>query len=185
MAESAIENELLEVTKFKKKAKEDRQDYLARLMKAVSDPKKISDEVWESISKEAQDWNNGAAEQYKAGDQIEDFQDYSEEDDNPPVDEVADEEVEEAPAPRKPKTAKQEAFSKRGPVQPPRRKSACHAIKMMVVKKPTITIAEISEQLKDSDLKVSDVTIATLRSDLRDTLRVLNELDLGKFVLAE
>ena len=56
-------------------------------------------------------------------------------------------------------------------------------IKKIVVKNPTITVTDLSEKLKADGLKVSDVTIATLRSDLRDTLRVLNELKLGNFTL--
>lgn len=66
---------------------------------------------------------------------------------------------------------------------PGRKVSACHTIKKLVVKKPSITVAELAEKLKASGLKVSDVTIATLRSDLRDTLRVLNEVGKGEFVL--
>jgi hypothetical protein len=43
-----------------------------------------------------------------------------------------------------------------------------------VVKNPKISVEDLAAKLKGMDLKVSDVTIATIRSDTRDTLRVTN-----------
>lgn len=195
MSESKIEQELLAVAATQPKKKEDRQKYLTRLMLAVT---KIPDADWEGLSTESQDWVNGGAEAHKANaglkpDEegyvaLEDFPDYKEIDDNPPVDEEVDEE-EAAPAPAVKAKDKKAEPKKVEVAKPPvgngtgRKVSACHTIKTMVVKKPTISVAELSEKLKASGLKVSDVTIATLRSDLRDTLRVMNELNLGTFVL--
>ena len=172
---SAIENELLKVSTLKPKKNEDRQKYLTRVMLAVA---KLPDPDWEALSKEAQDWTNNQAQAHKRKGELEDFPDYEEVAEEEQVDEEVDEEQEEAPKP-KPKAEK--------PVKEkeyaPRKISACHMIKKIVVKDPKISVADLSEQLKNDGLKVSDVTIATLRSDLRDTLRVMNELGLGSFSL--
>lgn len=189
---SAIEQELLQVTALKPKKNEDRQKYLTRLMLAVT---KLSDPDWEGLTKDAQEWTNGGAEAHKAGSEVEDFEDFVEEAEDEEVDEEQVEGVEK-PQPVKAKTNgngvaktksnghKEEVKEiKKSPSVAPRKVSACHMIKKIVVKKPTITVAELSEQLKQDGLKVSDVTIATLRSDLRDTLRVLNELGIAEFVL--
>ena len=183
---SPIEQELLEVTALKPKKNEDRQKYLTRLMLAVT---KLPDPEWEGLSKDAQEWTNGGAEAHKAGDEVKEFEDFVEEAEDEEVDEEQAEEVAK-PEPVKAKTnsatkpKKEEVKEvKKSPSVAPRKVSACHMIKKIVVKKPTITVAELSEQLKQDGLKVSDVTIATLRSDLRDTLRVLNELEMGNFSL--
>lgn len=159
---SAIEKELLAVSKIRKKTPgEDHQKYLTRLMKAVS---KISDSDWEQLSSDAQDWNNGAAENHKAGAKLENFSDY----DGPEIEEP-EKEPEDAPPPKE---------------KPRKRKtSACHTIKIFVIKKPSITVEELGKKLENAGLKVSNVTISTLRSDVRDTLRVLNELGVGEFTL--
>jgi hypothetical protein len=171
MLESKIEQELLEVSALKVKKNEDRQKYLERLMRAVS---KLPDPDWEGLSKAAQDWNNGAAEAHKGGSELEDFPDYEEVEE-----ELADDEEEAAPA-EKPAKKKEEAPTKS---YAPRKVSACHTIKKLVAKKPDISVSDLSEKLKGEGFKVSDVTIATLRSDFRDSLRVLNELGVGKFAL--
>jgi len=181
MAESKIEQELLKATGTKTKRNENRQAYLTRVMKAVA---VLDDDVWEGLATEAQEWNNGAAEAHKAGDAIADFPDYEELDDNPRPDRnaISDaEEEEEEAVPVK-------AEAKKAPGRPvggggSRKTSACHTIKKIVAKKPTISVSELSEKLKADGLKVSDVTIATLRSDFRDSLRVLNELGMGSFTL--
>lgn len=184
--ESKIEQELLAATGVKPKKNEDQQAYLTRLMRAVA---KLKDPEWEGLSTDAQEWNNGAAEAHKAGDEIADFPDYAAIDDNPPVDEEVDEEEEVVPPPVvKAKDKEKKPIEKPAPkpavvAGTGRKVSACHMIKKMVVKDPTITVAQLSENLKSDGLKVSDVTIATLRSDLRDTLRVLNELNIAKFTL--
>lgn len=170
---SKIEQELLNATELKSKKDEQRQAYLSRLCRACA---KVDDEVWEALSTAAQNWNNDAAQRVKDGGTIVDFPDFKE-----PVSNVDDESDEEAKVVTKPKLDKKKPEPKL--IVQERKVSACHTIKKMVVKNPKITVAELSEQLKDSGLKVSDVTIATLRSDLRDTLRVLNELQIGEFVL--
>ena len=56
---SKIEKELVEATELPTKRGEDRQDFLARLVKAVPE---LSDDEWEKLSKKAQDWFNDAAD---------------------------------------------------------------------------------------------------------------------------
>lgn len=184
--ESKIEQELQTATKIAQKKNEDPQKYLTRLALAVT---KLKDPEWEALSSEGQEWVNGAAEVIKSnkttsavlGDknyvELEDFPDFEEVHDEQVDDSSHPDDEEEAPAPKKPEPKKNEVHVA------PRKQSACHMIKKIVVKKPKITVAELSEKLKADGLKVSDVTIATLRSDLRDTLRVMNELNLGKFEL--
>lgn len=184
MSTSKIEQDLQAVSNVKSPRKnDDRQKYLTKLMLAVA---KIPDADWEGLTVEAQEWVNGGAEAHKAGDALADFPDYVEVDDNPRPEEV-DEEEAPPPAKAKKEEKKPEAKPVKEAATPTngtgRKVSACHTIKKMVVKKPTISVAELSEKLKANGLKVSDVTIATLRSDLRDTLRVMNELNLGTFVL--
>lgn len=163
---SEIEKELLAVSKIKKKVPgEDHQKYLTRLMKAVS---KIKDDDWEQLSEEAQNWNNAAAEAHKGGHKLENFPDY-EGPEIEPDEEIKETEEEEAPPPRNPPKT--------------RKASACHTIKTLVAKKPSMSVEEISEKLKSTGMKVTNVTISTLRSDTRDTLRVLNELGIGEFKL--
>lgn len=56
---SKIQKELVEATELPTKRGEDRQEFLARLVKAVPD---LSDAEWEKLSKKAQDWFNDAAD---------------------------------------------------------------------------------------------------------------------------
>lgn len=56
---SKIQKELATATDLSTKRGEDRQEYLARLMKAVSE---LGDKDWDGLSKEAQDWFNDAAD---------------------------------------------------------------------------------------------------------------------------
>lgn len=162
---SAIEVELLKASKCpKKKPGEDLQKYLTRLMRAVY---KLNEDDWEELTEEAKGWYNDAAENAKGGRKLGNFPDY----DGPEIEEEPEEEKEEEVAPPPKAQTK------------PRKTSACHVIKTLVAKKPDISVEAISEKLKASDMKVSNVTIATLRSDTRDTLRVLNELGIGEFKL--
>lgn len=164
---SKIEQELVAATNFKTKKDESRQSYLKRLMRSVS---KLGDDAWSELSGESQDWNNDAAQSVKDGTSIADFSDVDSEFED--AEESSDEDVSNQPVQVR-------------EVRVTKRTSACHVIKMMVVKKPSITVQDLSEKLKAKNLKVSDVTIATIRSDTRDTLRVLNELELGTFHLSE
>jgi hypothetical protein len=163
MAESKIESEILELVKVRTHRGDTRQDYLDRLMRAAT---KLSDDDWDKLSTAAHDWTNAAVESVKAKTDIADFSDTA-------AEEVVEETVEEAVEEQEAAPARRT----RGPSKSngTRKQSACHKIKTFVVKNPKITVEELSNKLKDIELKVSDVTIATIRSDTRDTLRVLND----------
>jgi len=186
MTVSGIELELQEVSEVQQKKKEDRQAYLTRLMRQVS---KVEDDIWGSLSKDAQDWNNEAATAFKEGREIDDF---PVEDEEPEIEETAVEppEGDTEGVPQEEEDTENEVSVPEPEKQPVMRTkvrgkntSACHTIKRMVVKKPHITVDEITSKLKVLDLKVTPVTISTLRSSVRDTLRVLNEEGLGTFKL--
>jgi hypothetical protein len=165
---SKIEQELLEATAVKLPKGNDRQKRLVKIMLAAAN---LPDEKWEGLTKPAQDWTNDNAEAYKAKEDVADFPDFE---GGEPEEEAGEEDQEPAKAKEPPARKKEYA---------PRKVSACHMVKKIVVKNPTISITDLCDQLKGEGLKVSEVTIATLRSDVRDTLRVLNELDLGSFAL--
>jgi ribosome maturation factor RimP len=85
---SKIEKELSDAADVTAKRGEDRQDYLARLMKAVAS---LSDKAWEKLSEAAQDWFNDNAEARnkakKAGKSepdVEEFADLEEEEEEKP-----------------------------------------------------------------------------------------------------
>ena len=165
MSESKIETEILGVVQVKARRTEKRQEYLERVMYAVT---KLADKDWETLSTDAQTWTNAAAQSVKDETEIADFADLATEEevvDNA----VQEQEVEAAPTRRGRGQAKGNGT---------RKISACHKIKTFVVKNPKITVEALSQKLKDTGLKVSDVTIATIRSDTRDTLRVLNDANM-------
>lgn len=212
MRKSKIEAELLgAVGDFEEKKNEDRQDYLERLMKAVS---KVKDPVWETLSTEAQNWNNAAAQSYKDEYELDDFPDLEEEARSSrvsPVEEtsLAPEEPADAPAEKElvhagehvnghRQSSKVSGHATRGrpkkklvlresaefSVNPNSKKiSPCNIIKRMVVRKPSATVQEIKQKLDEHGLRVTDITISTLRSSTRDTLRVVNEEGAGHFEL--
>jgi len=169
MTGSVIEKELVEATKFKAKKGEERPAYLKRLMLAVT---KLSDDDWTELSDDAQKWTNAGASNNKERKAIDEFPDLPE-DEAPAVEEPEEQVEEEAEAPVK----------EEKPLRAGKKTSACHMIKQIVCRKPSSSVDEISQKIKAKGMKVSDVTIATMRSDTRDTLRVLNDLELGSFKL--
>lgn len=196
MSESKIEQELLSIVSLKAKKNEDRQKYLARLMLAVD---KASDEDWNSLSTDAQAWNNDAATAYKEQKDIADFSDIVEEAPKEVIDEETGEviNVEDIPEATeedfaraklvKPEESKEEepAAEEEAPRKSRTKRSgkpsACRLIKQMVLTNPKITVGDIAEKLKVHRMKVSDVTIYTLRYDIRDTLRAMNDLGMAEF----
>lgn len=69
---SKIEKELLDATDLSSVRNESNEDYIARLMKAVS---VLSDKEWDKLSKPAQDWYNDAADAKNDGKSIPAFPD--------------------------------------------------------------------------------------------------------------
>ena len=78
---SAIEQEILKITKFKpsRKVKRNRQDFLAGLARSCND---LSDDDFEEFSDTAAEWVNEALKSIKGKDEIDDFADSDDDDDN-------------------------------------------------------------------------------------------------------
>jgi ribosome maturation factor RimP len=101
---SKIKTELMKATDVTAKRGEDNQEFLARLMKGVSD---LNDKEWEGLSKEAQDWFNDAADAKNAkAKTLPDFPDLEkaeQEEEKPKTRRGAAKEEPEDEAPAKPK----------------------------------------------------------------------------------
>jgi hypothetical protein len=178
-----IEKELLAATGLRMSKSEKRQVFLTRLMRAAS---KLEDEPWEALSKEAQDWCNDAITAFKNGQEVPDFvppEAPADEEDQAPEDSVSEDITEDGEIITKPKKKAEVVAKPKKSATPMRKLTATHLIKRLVINEPSISVNDLIDRLKDEGFKVSGVTVATLRSDTRDTLRVLNELQMGQFDL--
>ena len=187
MMVSKLEEELVGVSCIKPQKKtEDRQDYLIRLMKKVAS---IPDLEWNDLSQEAKDWNDEAAKSYNEGTDIIDFTDYDEEQEPEPEPEEEEGEKEivfeakyelsDEPVVKEPKPPKTEIRGKGGKL------TACNLVELMVIRKPWVTATEIIEELGHQGVKVTPVTVSTLRSTVRRLLRLLNHEGLGNFQMVK
>ncbi len=88
---SKVAEELLKVTKVKKKKGEDHQELADRIVKAID---KLEDDDWSDLSEDAQKWANDAAKKAKAKKPFPDFPDDE--------DEEGEEEEEEEKSSKKP-----------------------------------------------------------------------------------
>ncbi len=75
--QSAIESELLDVTKLKRSKRDDDQKYLGKLIRKVAD---LSEDDWEDLSEQAQEWFNAGIDARNEGDDIPLFSDIPEDD---------------------------------------------------------------------------------------------------------
>lgn len=199
---SKIEKELQAVTKIKPKAKEERGDYLVR-MAASCDPEELQEDDWGKLSKAAQDWANTAIKANNAEKDVADFPDVNGEDA-----EEGEAEVTETTTKAKrsnggdKKTPSLPAFAKEKGLKPAKEaKTDTKAktttaktkskpvkeagaggvgikvqIKQLMMDDPNISIDDIMTKLKRTEL--SRLTASTVRSEFRNSLRVLN--DAGK-----
>lgn len=176
---SAIEQELLKATGLKKKKAEGTQEYYTRLANAVQD---LSDDAWTGLSPDAQTWTNAAAKAINKDANIEAFSDQDaegpapEETQAPPAKSKSDagkkEKAKPAKDPSEPAAKKSEAKPASGTGRPP----ISVAIKRIILDKMDITAKEISDVLlKRGYSKISEFTIVTIRSDFRNSLKVLKE----------
>jgi hypothetical protein len=160
------ESLLRKATACKPKAREDRQEFLTRLLIAVE---LLEDEDWERLGQEpggtdAQQWCNDAVDARKAEKELPDFGD---------DDEKAEEEKEATPV----KAAKKKATAK-----PVKVKAATGQpdgvkvrIKRLVIGDPNISLEDLMGRLTKSGDKMSRMTVSAVRSETRHTLRVLHE----------
>ena len=177
-----IEAELSKVTKLKGKPKEDRPVYLNRLVTAAGD---LEDVEWKKISKPTQKWVNSVVKQYvNKGLAIPDFEVDDEAGDEPapapPAKAVAKKAGNGAGAAKK--VAAKKVATKEDKAQRPLGTSAQTVIKRLLIKDPTLTPGDIAEKLVREGVSCSTVSISTIRSDFRHSLRVIQ--DVGKDVLA-
>jgi hypothetical protein len=181
-----IEKELLSAAKLKLKKGEDRQSFLVRLMKTIS---KLDNDPWAELSTESQDWTNNAALAFNEGRALQDFV----EEEGDEVEDLPEQEVSLVPGGERGEVFEEiQPQDEVGPIEDneeapsapvrgragSKRNSACHMIKTWVVKNPKISVKDIAAKLRSKDMKVSDVTIASLRSSVRDTLRVMRDLNM-------
>jgi hypothetical protein len=149
----AIEKELTKKLKTKAAEDEDRQEFLARLVREVG---AFGDSEWEKLSPAAQDWANDATKEFKAKKKITDF-----------ADEDEDEKPTRKAAPKEGKESKKRDTGEGG-------MSAMMFIRHYLADNPEATVDEVAKALEKSSFKVpSTVTIATMRSEFRNVCRVL------------
>lgn len=164
---SAVEQELLKATGLKRKKAEKDQDYFVRLTGAVQD---LADDAWTKLSDGAQMWTNAAAKSINKEEEIEGF--------------AVPEGGEGATAGSKSKgseSAKATAAKATTAEKPAGKATSGRppisvAIKRIILDKMDITAKEISDMLlKRGYSKISEFTIVTIRSDFRNSLKVLKE----------
>ena len=206
---SAMEKALLKATGAKpQKGGEDRQKFLLRLMLAVQKLPDEDWESLAQIDG-AQDWFNAATDADNAEKPVSDFPDVkaaaeadAEEDEDQGEQENEDDQEEDemaktakkAKPPAKGASAKKgaaakpvkaaakEADGKKKPAATPKKGTSMRrALKLTIVKRPKITADELVDALQKMGYKVpSRLTVNTMRSEMRDAIRVLNEAGLTK-----
>lgn len=161
-----LEQELCKAGKVIRRDNEDRQKFLKRLTKVISS---VEPDVWEGLSEPAQIWYNESAAIIKDGGKVlPEFPDF------PGTGDTEEAEVEE-PEVKKP-AAKKAVNSEKKPAvatKPEKKPTMSRTLRQIVVKDPSISVNDLIEKLKAKGFSATDVTVATFRSDIRETLKVL------------
>lgn len=161
----ALEKELAKKLKLKPDSDEDRQEFLARIVKEVGN---IEDEDWDKLTPPLQDWINAATRAHKAGKKIADF----------PAGKGGDED--EKPTGRAGK-AKPEAKETKKRGSDEGGMSAMMYIRHYLVDNPQAPVDEVSQALVKAGYKApSNVTISTMRSEFKSLTKILAEKNLFK-----
>lgn len=151
---SKIEEELKAATGLERKKKESRQKWLRRLNEAVQD---LPDDTWETLSHPAQTWTNEGATNIGADKDVEEFPDL--EDDAPPTDK------------KKSKSKSKSKDDGEG-----KQTGITTAIKDIMLKDMKISAADLMTELeKRGHSKLSRFTVTTIRSDFRNSVRMMKE----------
>ena len=166
---SKIEHELNKTLGTAPQKDKTDQTYLSGLISGIL---AVSDDTWEKLSEPAQLWVNAGAKALKAKKSIPVFSDAEAKESKEAATKAKDE-----TAPAKAAKVVQKSNVGAKPV------SMSRQIRQMIIKKPTITNAEIMEKLVAAGLKPSTLTVATFRSDTRDTLRTLVDAGMLKLEL--
>lgn len=188
MAErSKIETELLGAVKVPgKKKNESYQDYLTRLYRGTQE---CEQDVWDSLTTPVQDWANSCVAATNANKELPDFPDLETKDDDMASKKApakAGKKDDGAAAKAPAKNSGKGAAAKSSGKAPAAAKAAKsdnppsmrRVLKQIVVRDPAIAVDELIEKLKGKGFKASDVTVSSIRSDTRDTMKVLADAGL-------
>lgn len=157
----ALEKELSKATRIRARANQPRQEFLSQLVEAVAG---LDNDGWGSLSEPAQQWYNDNATLRK-NDEKAAVLDFPEEAPAAPQ--------EAAPAPVKEPRAPAPAAGSNG--SEGKRVGAQVVIKQILMRDPKSTIEQIEEQLTAQGYKTSRVTVSTIRTDFRASLKMLKE----------
>jgi hypothetical protein len=167
-----IEAELNKVLKVKRKKGEDEQLYLARMVTTVQH---LSEEAWETLSIPAQRWCNSAAKAFDAKQDIKGFDDDEEEEVQQPKSNGKGKAA-KAEAKAAKSEAKAETVKAAKPAKAPKKVSMSKTLKGLVIENPSFTVEELSKALNKAGFEgFQQSTVVTCRTDLRDTLRYLQD----------
>jgi len=186
---------LRKLTSTKPQSKEPRQEFLGRLLEEVQ---KLGDDEWEKLGQEpggtaAQQWCNNSVDARKADSPLPDFVPPDEDGEQDPGDEEEDEDVAKK-VKAKAKAAKPSKKAKKakaaGDDDKPSKSRATKArpgnmngpvegikvrIKDLVIDEPNIGLEDLLVKLSKGGDKMSRMTVSSVRSETRHTLRVLKQ----------
>lgn len=168
---NSVEKALQKATGVKCPAGIARKDYLRKLVEAAAD--QLPDDAWNALSPEAQLWVNTAATAYKANEEIADFPP-----DEPAAAAAPAKAPRAAPVRKAAAAAAQEEAAPQAPAPAaPARKPASSGvlIKQFMLVDPNISVKDLKDKLTELGANPSDLTITTVRSDFRQTLKFLKE----------
>lgn len=190
-----FEEILLEATGIKPKAKEDRQEYLKRLIAAVQE---LPEDAWEALDTKTQKWVNEGANAANAKEEISDFPDAEAETETEDEEVTTKKSAKKKGSDKKEAPAKKEATKKEAPAKkevtakkeaaPAKEKTAKKTrgsglestIKNLIIKKPSITADELVAKLEAKEVKASRFTVVAIRTGFRHSIKVLAEAGLIK-----
>ena len=177
---SAIETELCEATSVKQRKNEDTQKYLKRLVLGVN---KLEDGDWTGLSNDAQNWANELTTAEKEGQTLPDFPDAEEEQPteaaaaengaDSAAESGADGESGETAAPARVRRTTTAKAAKEPAPKKERVQSMSNTLKNFIIDDPSISVEDLIEKLKGAGHKPTEITVATIRSDFRNALKVL------------
>ncbi len=187
MTASAIETEFQTIYKVRQARKENRQDYFDRLITEVN---KTSDDDWERLTPDAQRWFNLAVKAWDVEKEVPDFPDVETEssddaDEGPEDEETGEDERMATTAKKRAAPAKKRAAAPaaKKPVTNGNGKlplSGGVILKRALLRNMRATDKDLVEALKKKDFKLSPVRISLIRSEFRQTMRMLQEDELLK-----
>lgn len=192
---SKIMAELLKAANMKPPKTVD-QKFLQSLRKNADTAFDENEEAWEKLSPKAQNWFNAAATAVKKQTDIADFPDADKPDagDNEGEDDVAKKAAKKAPAKKaaatedkasaKKAAAKEEtkAPAKKAAAAPAKKaagekpkKSMLKFVRELICNNVALTAEQLTQKLEKAGYEASPLTVGTIRSDTRNTLKIAQE----------